>query len=221
MMRKPDPTNIRAVFDAGRTPDATKPVPLVLRRARWWHRPNCFADPVTGAVRLTYGEIEQMIRLRDPEEKKAERELRDQEFAARRALKTAKALIEAAPIPASEWAEEVYDSGRERVFSDLDEWREYLTEEENPAWIWATKPDTWEPGVERILEYIEEDANENAFEDAADRVDFAPLKAFLEDWAPKQRQAVFWEDRSRVIVLDQARYEADVAAARNLVGGAA
>lgn len=234
MSREPDPTCIVANFKPN-APDPQRPVPMVFRRAEDGEQPTCFADPVTGYVRVDSAEIAAMIYERTPEG----RELADQErnrlSHERLALSEAKSLLKAQPISAADWDECVFTE--ERIYADLADWRrheidafwpsdddrldsEILAEIEPqlPGWIWATKTELWAPNPERIIDFIQEDANDNAFDDAADQIDFGPLREFLKEWAPKQSMSVYWEDRTRVIVLDQSRYEAGVAAARELAG---
>lgn len=162
-------------------------------------------------------------------------------FTRERALRRARALLKAEPIPAAEWPGEVWrEETSDGVFATVDEWRDAefdmlwprgaaaddaaviaATEALMPAWIWSTETDTWTPSIDHILDAIAESADDEAFDEARYQIDFAPLRTFLEDWAPKQALTVYREDRSRVIVLDQARYDAEMAAARELVGGEA
>ncbi len=161
-------------------------------------------------------------------------------FERERALRRARALLKAQPIPAAEWPGEVWrEETDDAVFDSIEAWRQAefdrlwpreaagdeaaiiaATEALMPAWIWATQTDTWTPSIDHILDAIAESADDEAFDEARYQIDFAPLRTFLEDWAPKQVLNVLREDRSRVIVLDQARYEAEMAAARELVGWA-
>ena len=232
---QPDPTTIRVQFID--TPaDAGQPIPLVFRRAQEGETANCIADPVTDSIRQTAAEVEEGIRSRTPEGRASANAEREATFRRKRDVATARALVQATPIPAAEWAGEVWrEATSDYVFGNIDEWREAEfdrqwpdnpsgdedrdtaeTEAKMPAWIWATATDSWEPPVGRVIDCIAEDADEQ-FDDGSERIDFAPLEAFLDEWAPKQSMLVFHEDRSRVIVLDQARYEAELAAARSLI----
>ena len=121
---QPDPTTIRVQFID--TPaDAGQPIPLVFRRAQEGETANCFADPVTGSIRQTAAEVEEGIRSRTPEGRASANAEREATFRRKRDVATARALVQATPIPAAEWAGEVWrEATSDYVFGNIDEWRE-------------------------------------------------------------------------------------------------
>jgi hypothetical protein len=217
-MRAPDPTCIHANFEPP-IEDKTAPVPLVFRRVREGEEPNIWADPVMGTVATSPEQVEAWIRRRSPEHRAEQDRLGREVQDRKRRRRDAADLIAATPVPAVLWSEPMWLD--ERWYDSLQDWLDEV-EGEVPAWIWATSLDHWKLNVNSTMEQIAERCDEECgLEDAAsDRlVGWPALEAALKEFAEANVIDLYNEDRSRVIVLDQTRYEAALVEARKLIGG--
>ncbi len=131
------------------------------------------------------------------------------------------ALRRAVPILASEWTDPVhrddmggdcgsgYSSNVAHLLGwwDAENWVEVGPLPEPPAWCWPCKPTDFQLDLERILE----NALEEFHEDAGDSlVDTEELYAFVEAWNKKQTLTTWYPDHTRVVVIDEARFQAIV-----------
>lgn len=82
-----------------------------------------------------------------------------------------------------------------------------------PAWVYCCSEDGFEFDIEEeISNYV----NDNHHEDAIDYIkDWESLRSFWSEWSSKQTDLrSYMIDYSRIVVLDRARYEAELADAK-------
>jgi len=132
-------------------------------------------------------------------------------------------LKRAVPIPASAWADPVHrdDMGGEwgegdsSSVHDLLDWWEFekLPEDaetcadapEPPAYCWPCVPTDFSLDADRLLESALEEFREDAMDEI---VDADALCEFLKAWNEKQTLKTWYPDHTRVVVLDEARFQA-------------
>lgn len=121
------------------------------------------------------------------------------------------ALRRAVPIPEAEWSDPVEYDGipggwGEGFFGSTPELREACADEEIevPAYCWPCTARPLALDAESLLENAVGDMHEGAEDEI---VDADGLIAFVAEWNAKQTCKSWYPDRSRVVVLDQEKFE--------------
>ena len=121
-------------------------------------------------------------------------------------------LRKATPIPEREWTDPVHLDGTpggwgDGFSRDTDELREacWDHEVEVPAYCWPCTARPLALNAESLLERAVDDMHEDAMDEI---VDADGLIAFVAEWNAKQTCKSWYPDMSRVVVLDQERFEA-------------
>lgn len=121
-------------------------------------------------------------------------------------------LRKAKPIPERQWTDPVECEGvpggwGEGFFRDTDELREACEdhEVEVPAWCWPCTARPLALNADSLLEHAVDDMHEDAMDEIVDADGFY---AFIEAWNAKQTCKSWCPDMSRVVVLDQERFDA-------------
>lgn len=106
---------------------------------------------------------------------------------------------------AGEWGEGYSSSVNALLEAWADEhWVKIGPQHPPPAYCWPCKPSKFEIDPERALESALEEMHEDACDQIVDADEFYD---FIEAWNAKQTIITWYPDHSRVIVLDQVRFE--------------
>jgi len=181
--------------------DVTKPFPLTIRRD--FENPNCWAT----------GDGSKVFRDREWAEKSME--MATPEYRERSRLRMEHSrLIKAEPVAWTDW---VYADGyghNEGYFDSEGELREWCADEgiDPPAYVFATREEGFDYDIFQAIDsYLSDDHHEDAHDQI---VGWDELEAFWKAWVAKQTVKSYHPDNSKVVVIDQARYEAAIAVAK-------
>lgn len=147
------------------------------------------------------------------EERKAERDRERQEQKERSRIYRQKRFEEAVKIPDGEWEDPVYcpfDRGfNDGFFGSVAEYLEWeedeeLPEEDQPSFLWATKPHHLQIDVEQIIDSAFEEMHEDAIDDVKGVEELTQaIDQFLK---ANEHNVSYSIDQSRVIMLDRASF---------------
>lgn len=189
------------------------PVPLAIKYCADGE-PNCWATPDGNAVYTDREWAEKVAHMKTEEYRQNLRKYSD-----------ARHLVSAEVVDG--WTGWVTTNGDEDdYFSSVEELLERHGDQKSwdgvpddeissklPAWAFCTTEDTFHFD---IVDAVENYLNDNHHEDARDWIeDWAGLEAFWKEWSAKQSKLCsYFIDYKHIVVIDRARYEAELAAAR-------
>jgi hypothetical protein len=198
--------------------DLSKPVPIIVaahrpslwaRLRRVLHKPNAYYVPAEDRL---YPTMETAAHWQEWYTQKALEDTPEGREH-KRAVHHAKRLLAATPVAASEYDSYVCDED-ENYHATVEDLLDRADKGEEPAWCWATTEVPFDFDLEDAIASHVGDVHH---EDAIDTLDLTPLLAFYAEWEKKQGLLSYYIDYKRVVVIDQARYDAEVAAAKALL----
>lgn len=181
--------------------DPAKPFPLTIRRD--FENPNCWATGDGDKIFTTREWAEKSMELDSPEYR--ERSRLRMEYSQ---------LVKAEPTTEAGW---VFFDGcghNEGYFDSVDELREHCECEDIPAPAWCHT--TIEQAFSfDVFDALDSYLSDEHHEDARDQVKgWDELEVFWTAWKAKQTLKSFYPDYSKIVVIDEAAYQAELAAAK-------
>ncbi|CAN7301109.1 hypothetical protein LJR231_001533 [Phyllobacterium sp. LjRoot231] len=183
--------------------DATKPLPLLVKANP--ENPNCWATGSGDQIFTTMEHAQNSMTLQSAEYKEVNAKRYD-----------LSRFVKATVVPEDD--NMVTLEGGD-YFTDVQEMLERLGDdvvidgEPNlPAWCFTTTRHGFDLDIEGVIEsYMSDNHHEDAFNEL---VGFQKLSSFWVAWCAKQTVSSFYIDYSRIIVIDQERYERELAEAK-------
>jgi hypothetical protein len=181
--------------------DPSKPFPLTIKRD--FDNPNCWSTGDGGRV------------FRDRQWAEKSMEMDSAEYRERSRLRMEYSrLIKAEPVAWTGWVFCDGCGGNEGYFDNVEELREHCECEDIPvpSWCHAT---TEQPFSFDIFDALDNYLNDEHHEEAHDQLEgWDELEAFWKAWAAKQTLKSYYPDYSKAVVIDEARYHAELAEAK-------
>lgn len=182
--------------------DPTKPFPLTIRRD--FETPNLWAT----------GDGKRIFRDREWAEKAMELDTPEYRERSRLRMEYSR-LVKAEPVEWNDWVYSDDATGHnEGYFDSVDALREHCEccQIAVPAYCHATKE---QPFDFDIFDALDNYLNDAHHEEAHDQIEgWDELEAFWKSWAAKQTVKSYYLDYSKIVVIDQAGYEAALAEAK-------